>query len=191
METERLIKEIDKELQGRGETGGAAPDTIHRPEALLEALEESLEALQSRKIDSTLMLLTPDPPESGGILQSVLEKTLREGDSWFHRSEGGYALLLRDTHAEGAVILANRIQKSLKAAPEKGETAVGITPLQEEWPLEDLIFRAEKTLAESQKRKGGVIILFDAKKGRYRIFAPIREEGDAPEQEGVSDESLS
>jgi GGDEF domain-containing protein len=138
----------------------------------------------AEKIDWSLMLMQPTGQSCEDPLEQLLRQTLREEDHWYHREKNGFAILLRNTSAEGSVYLANRIQKQLKESLPECYYSVGITPLQEEWSPEEVIARGEKTLSQSRKREGGVIILFDAHRSRYRIFAPSRE--DQPrEKEGV------
>jgi len=181
LKTEKLIK--DWENRGSSQTDEKTPTVeANSPNQLKGDIELALEDLRLKKVESALMYLTPQG-EAGGQLQALLIQNLRDDDSWYHRAKGGYAVLLRNTPPEGTVVLANRIQKSLRAAQEGETAAVGITPLQDDWDWTAATARAEKTLKESQKRNGGVIILFDAKGGRYRIFAPAKE--------GASDESVS
>jgi hypothetical protein len=182
LDTEKLLKELDK--RHSKDLILDQEEERRSGENLLIGIAEALEQLMAEKIDWSLMLMQPTGQSCEDPLEQLLRQTLREEDHWYHREKNGFAILLRNTSAEGSVYLANRIQKQLKESLPECYYSVGITPLQEEWSPEEVIARGEKTLSQSRKREGGVIILFDAHRSRYRIFAPSRE--DQPrEKEGV------
>jgi len=188
LETEKLLKELDKRY-GKDQILAREEERLSE-ENLLTGISEALEQLQAEKIDWSLMLMKPTGDLCESPLEQLLRQTLREEDHWYHREKSGFGILLRNTSAEGSVYLANRIQKQLKASQPACYYSVGITPLQEEWSPEEAMARGEKTLSQSQKREGGVIILYDARRSRYRIFAPSRDD-EPREKEGVPHESLS
>ena len=171
LNTERLFLESDRRLD-KGKKA-EAHDGKHGFNRLISSLEKALESLQQTKIPSSLLLIAAERPEEGVKFRALLEWGLREDDSWYHHSEGGYAALLENTSGEQAVILVHRLQKRMGTQTESGGTFVGITPLKEGWSPEEAISYAEKALAESQRHGGRAIILFDIQKDRYRAFAPV------------------
>ncbi|MDR1894004.1 MAG: hypothetical protein LBQ61_04825 [Spirochaetales bacterium] len=184
------------------ETGDTRQTSVR--EGFLRDLGLTLKNMLQEKFHSVVILFSLSDPGDSEILFSLISTAVRGGNDHVYKfSPASCGLLMTKISADDAVIIVSGIFKKffaeLKApppAPESaGETAppenpeeagleappalnkltAGITPLNEDWPPNEALNRAQRALDAAQKRQDSAFILFDEKRQKYRLFtAPAK-----------------
>ncbi|MCA9693092.1 MAG: response regulator [Nannocystaceae bacterium] len=151
-------------------------ESVHAPmsdEAFLSRMHRTFEAAESHNDPLALVLIEIDPPGAGAVnrvdlavqtelLRAVIARCIRKIDLVNPRGEGGFVLLLPETHFPGALTVAERVIREARRELAGVAVSIGVSfyPNRDTRTLVDMIGLGEAALSRARDEGGGKICLF-------------------------------
>ncbi|MBX7078393.1 MAG: response regulator [Nannocystaceae bacterium] len=171
-DAEELRARVDALLRARRVLGDSEPrgDTPGQGDGRLDAthlrrLEQEFDRAERYSDPLACLRIAPDAEEPSASmaagLRTVIDATVRKIDLVFPARAGGYLVALPNTHFPGALAVAERIWRDVRARGD-GSVSIGVAffPNRDVHALRELIELCDAALERARGEGGGRICLF-------------------------------